>query len=337
MTSLLTPKAYKPPFPYFGGKSKVATEVWRRFGAARNFVEPFCGSAAMLMLRPGPWEGTETVNDADGMICNFWRAVQWAPEEMSKWADWPVIENDLHARHIWLRERREILTGRLEGDPEYFDAKIAGWWCWGQCCWIGGGWCDPNTTGPWGWVIGEDGFRQLAHLGNGGHGVSRKRVHVGNAGRGVNRRRVNLHWARGVARTSNGDLADYFRSFTDRLKHVRVCCGDWRRVCGLTPTVKQGLTAVFLDPPYGDAAKRDMQLYTKDSGTVAGEVRQWAIEHGDDPRMRIALCGYAGEHAMPTDWFEWAWKANGGYSKRGTTAYGNARRERIWFSPHCLP
>ena len=28
------------------------------------------------------------------------------------------------------------------GDPDDFDAKIAGWWCWGQSSWIGHGWCD---------------------------------------------------------------------------------------------------------------------------------------------------------------------------------------------------
>lgn len=32
---------YKAPFPWFGGKSKVAAEVWRRFGDVTNYVEPF--------------------------------------------------------------------------------------------------------------------------------------------------------------------------------------------------------------------------------------------------------------------------------------------------------
>src|SRR5438046_1672913 len=99
---LLANGEYKPPFPWFGGKSAVARKVWRRFGCVNNFVDPFCGSLAMLLLRPEPWDGTETVNDADGFISNFWRAVQWAPVEVAKWADWPVNENDLHARHVWL-------------------------------------------------------------------------------------------------------------------------------------------------------------------------------------------------------------------------------------------
>ena len=108
---------FKPPFPWFGGKSKVAPEVWRRFGPVRNYVEPFMGSLAMLLLRPGPFVGTETVNDADGFLANFWRAVRLDPAAVAEHADWPVNENDLHARHVWLREQRATLTRRLEGRP----------------------------------------------------------------------------------------------------------------------------------------------------------------------------------------------------------------------------
>ena len=57
---------------------------------------------------------------------------------------------------------------------------------------------------------------------------------------------------------------------------------------------------------------------------------------GFDARLRIALCGYAGEHAMPASWAEWAWKAAGGYGSQSSRHDNpNARRERIWFSPHC--
>ena len=137
----------KPPFPYFGGKSSIAPLVWERFGLVRNYVEPFMGSLAVLMQRPQPFEGTETVNDLDGFLANFWRATQHDPEAVAFYADWPVNENDLHARHIWLVGQRESITARLEGDPDWFDAKVAGWWVWGACCWIGSGWCSGNEIG----------------------------------------------------------------------------------------------------------------------------------------------------------------------------------------------
>ena len=101
----------------------------------------------------------------------------------------------------------------------------------------------------------------------------------------------------------------------------------------------RGLTAVFLDPPYADTAKRDPNLYRIESDTVAHDVRLWCLEHGDDPRMRIALCGYEGEHARMPGWSCVPWKAQGGFASQKRSRGGrsvNSHRERIWFSPHCI-
>jgi hypothetical protein len=86
---------------YFGGKSKVAPLVWARLGDVDNYVEPFFGSGAVLLTRPHP-PRIETVNDLDCYVANFWRATQHDPEAVAEYADWPVNEIDLHARHRWL-------------------------------------------------------------------------------------------------------------------------------------------------------------------------------------------------------------------------------------------
>lgn len=304
------------PFPWFGGKRRIADLVWSRFGAVSNYVEPFFGSGAVLLGRPLPFQGTETVNDRDGLLANFWRSLQADPDAVAEHADWPVNENDLHARHAWLVGQKDSLQGRLEGDPDYHDARIAGWWVWGISCWIGSGFC--SGAGPW-QVAERDGARQLVHLGDAGRGVNRKRVHLGDALRG------------------------YFASLAERLRHVRVCCGDWSRVMGDTPMFpcargRGAATAVFLDPPYADTARRTNNLYRADCLKVAHAAREWAVAHGDDPAYRIALCGYDGEHAMPDSWEAVEGKAGsgngyGGQAKRG---YANRRRERVWFSPYCL-
>lgn len=138
-----TPKL-TAPFPYFGGKSRVASIVWERLGNPSHYLEPFAGSLAVLLARPG--EGlVEIVGDADGFIANFWRALQAEPEKVWDKTYYPCIEVDLHARAKWLREREPELVEKLRADIEFYDVKVAGWWLWGIALWIGGGW--PRSEG----------------------------------------------------------------------------------------------------------------------------------------------------------------------------------------------
>jgi hypothetical protein len=108
-------------------------------------------------------------------------------------------------------------------------------------------------------------------------------------------------------------------------------------------TTKHGIAGVFLDPPYshlGEDYSRKEGLYSTDDTSVAGEVRQWCLEHGDDPLMRICLAGYAGEGHESLEAQGWevvAWKAAGGYSgQRKDGVNNNKHIERLWFSPFCL-
>lgn len=296
------------PFPWFGGKRRVAAEVWQRFGNVANYVEPFFGSGAVLFGRPRGFQGIETVNDLDGYVANFWRSIKLSPEATAELANNPVNENDLHARHVWLVQQRETLRSRLEGDPDWHDPKIAGWWAWGVSTWIGGGFCDGK--GPW-WV---DNDRRLVRAKGRSQGVQRRLIFLA-PNRGVNGQR---------------ELAPWFESLANRLANVRVASGDWSRVCTPAVTFAYGITGVFLDPPYADTANREAGVYREDSESVAHDVRKWAIANGDNRLLRIALCGYEGEHEMPASWSVYSWKAGAPHgSKNGT-------KERIWFSPACL-
>lgn len=172
---------FKTPFPWFGDKARAADLIWPRFGDVMNYSEPFAGSLAVLLRRPHP-PGNEIANDLNAYVANAWRAMQADPGAVARFADYPVNEVDLHARHRWLRA----------------------------------------------------------------------------------------------------------------------------------------------DDVYGDLSRG-----------VSEHVRIWAIENGNNPLLRIALCGYEGEHAMPKDWECVEWKASGGYGNRREDNE-NASRERIWFSPHCI-
>lgn len=317
--------ALQAPFPYFGGKSRAAEQVWSAFGEVENYVEPFAGSAAMLLGAPDG-KRVETINDFDGFVANFWRAIAANPEAVAGWADWPCNEVDLIARHSWLVRKTGELRTKLEADPQYYDAMIAGWWCWGACNWIGSGWC--SGTGPWihdGTALVDS--RQLPHLGDAGQGINRKLPHLGNAGQGINRT---------TEQPRRAFIFDWFQRLHDRMRDVRVACGDWSRVVKDSVTTRHGLTAVFLDPPYTKGA---MDYGAGGMGLgIADYVRQWCAENGQNPKLRIVLCGHAGEHdeLLAVGWHLREWTARKGYAMTDE-ALANSASETLWCSPRCVP
>lgn len=346
------------PYVYFGGKSKIAADVWQRLGNVDTYVEPFFGSGAVLLANPN-WQTTvETINDLNHYIANFWRAVKADPAKVAEWADYPVVETDLHARHVWLVNEGEQIIKRCASDPNFYDAKVAGWWVWGMALWIGGGFCDG--TGGWnaamlaaaeelGTYNLKEINRQRPHLRNAGQGVSRQRPHLSDGGQGVKRQLPHLVDAgQGVNRKLENGLQSYVQQLSDRMRRVRVCCGDWERI--VKPAVtwageesnKQSICGIFLDPPYSAGANRDMACYGKfDSGDVAQRVHNWCVANGNNKLMRIALCGYDGTMNSELEkhgWSVFEWTAAGGYStfSKQQQSKDNRARERVWFSPHCL-
>ncbi|MFH0983619.1 MAG: DNA adenine methylase [Planctomycetota bacterium] len=326
------------PVAWFGGKARVAPEVWTALGDVGNYIEPFAGSLGVLLNRPHE-PRIETVDDADGWIVNFWRAVQQAPDDVADHAIWPVTEIDLLARHRWLceRDRKTEFLRRMEADPDYFDAQIAGWWVWGICAWIGSGWCA-------GWWDGEHGTGRgierlkLPHLGNTGQGVNRQLPHLGNTGQVVNRQLPHLGDAgRGVNRPMDPNgTREYIHALAARLRRVRVCCGDWSRIVTDGAMAYGSTIGVFLDPPY-DQDIREAALYSVDEKGISKRVAEWAFAHGDDPRLRIVLCGYEGEHEVPSTWRTIAYSAGRAYGRHDseTPNCENRHKERLWLSPGC--
>lgn len=304
----------RAPFVWFGGKKDCASVAWRAFGAqVPNYIEPFGGTLAVLLSRPGGAGKIETVNDLDCDVANLWRATQADPDAVAEAADQPVNEADLLAYGKTFLATLETHRARMMAEPDYFDAQRAGRWAWAVSASIGKSWAKGKPA-------------------------------IGHSGRGIHR--LSL---RGYESTRNGSgvefasIREWLQALRDRLRHVRVLCGDWSRV--VTPSVtgigntlqNMGMTpcAIFLDPTYG-TAERTAGIYREDGPEVAASVRRWAIEVGDDPKLRLAVCGYAGEHSFPASWTEFAWKAHGGYANASGDNV-NASRERIWFSPHCLP
>jgi DNA adenine methylase len=316
--------AIAAPFPYFGGKRLAAATVWPALGDVVNYVEPFAGSAAMLLGAPDG-NRKETINDYDGFVANFWRSVVNDPDGVAYWLDYPVSESDLEARHGWLVNRKERLKYCLE-DPDFFDVKIAGWWCWGLCIWIGSGWC--SGTGP--------------HTSNGVDIVNSKKQALDlGAGRGINRQLPTLGAGRGINRQlpTLGERSEYMHTWMHalytRMRDVRVASGDWRRVLSDSVTTRLGLTGIFLDPPY-DKGSMDYGAGGMSLG-ISGDVREWCKANGGDDRLRIVLCGHAGEHdaLLQHGWTIRTWVARKGYALTAE-AVANTASETLWCSPHCV-
>jgi hypothetical protein len=238
--------------------------------------------------------------DGSGFIANFWRAVKHQPGAVAEASDYPVSHIDLGARHVWLMAQRERIGSELH-DPDWRgDAKVAGWWLWGQCCWIGSGWCEWEKHG------------QVPHAGNAGRGIQAigQVPHASDAGRD------------GLLTSSGRAAWVWLHKLADRLERVRVVHGDWTRC--LNNHFGGADTAFFLDPPY----RSYEQLYG-DASPVADAVESWARNNA---HLRIALCGHRDDYDLPAwDAVEW---------DRGRLTYSGAQttdKECIWYSPACLP
>ncbi|WP_298625135.1 hypothetical protein [uncultured Zoogloea sp.] len=377
-------KGQRAPFPYFGNKRIAAPIMWAALGNPGNLVIPFAGSLAELWARPEVGK-VETINDGSGLVANVWRAIQRDPEAVAVHADHPVIELDLHAWHRELVAAAEDLRAKLQSDPRFYDAELAGRWIWGASAWLGSGWCDGtlplrrpeisggsgrarNGHGVHGNSVGDRALHQTRPDLGGGHGSastgtgvhktklprligSNGGAHLGN---GVNSSLPALAGSdgsgvgfgsgvhSGTGRRLDG-LVVWMRQLADRLRLVRITCGDFSRVLTPAVTISHGLTGVILDPPYG-LKVRTKRIYDDEDAasmeheeTVAQRAAAWAREVGEDPLYRIVLCGYEGEHEMPSSWWCVPWTARGGY---GLQAHGRGRenreKERLWFSPGCI-
>jgi hypothetical protein len=208
-------------------------------------------------------------------------------------------EVELHARHHYLIDNAtEEFRTKMETDPDYYDAKMAGFFVFGQCASVGDNWLQPK---------GLKALPMLSSAGGGIHGLTYS-------------------------------VQEQFTKLQARLKRVRVCCGDWKRI--MTPSVldknkglsPKDITAIFLDPPYSLDNRDKVYVHDQD---VYREVAQWALDNGDNPRLRIAMCGYQGDAQFPA-WQEYQWTGSGMGNMSDKRGKNNQSRECIWFSPNCL-
>ena len=343
--------ALKAPYPYFGGKSRLAGRVWEILGPVHRYIEPFFGSGAVLLNRPDwrPGDLNEIVNDFDCMIANFWRAVKFDPAGLAEWADWPVNHADLAARRNYCLSHKPEVQREITADPEWHDSKIAGYWCWGMSSSIAGCFMDARkensaSLGSIPEIVVERGALSAAGKGDGDFaGGVKIQIPFLDHAMGIAGAKGQIpsltanNGCNAPTSAASGVLA-WMYALQNRLRTVKVVCGDWSRVLGGNWQGDGGPCGIFLDPPYGGDTAHS-EVYAHDSTTVAGDVRAWCLKRGSDPNLRIILCGYGEEHDELLDhgWRKEAWKANGGYgNQRKDGTNDNCEKERLWISPACV-
>lgn len=81
----------RPPFAYYGGKTRLARRIVALLPEHNQYVEPFAGGLSVLLAKPRA--NMEVVNDLDGDLMTFWRVLRDRPDELAR-----VCELTPHSR-----------------------------------------------------------------------------------------------------------------------------------------------------------------------------------------------------------------------------------------------
>lgn len=101
----------KTPISYYGGKQNLLPELLPIIPDHYQYVEPFCGGAALFWAKKPSI--SEAINDFDGMLINFWRVIQNNFDELNE-----MIQATLH--HELLHQKaKEILQNEMGNPIEY--------------------------------------------------------------------------------------------------------------------------------------------------------------------------------------------------------------------------
>jgi DNA adenine methylase len=70
----------RPPIQYFGAKQQIAEQIVELMPAHIGYIEPYCGSLAVLLAKPE--SVIEVMNDLDHRLMTFWRVLRNHPHEL---------------------------------------------------------------------------------------------------------------------------------------------------------------------------------------------------------------------------------------------------------------
>jgi DNA adenine methylase len=92
----------KTPISYYGGKQRLVPEILPLIPKHTQYVEPFCGGAAVFWAKPP--SAHEVINDLDGRVVNFYRVLQTRFAELQS-----MIRGTLHSEAEHRRAKALLL------------------------------------------------------------------------------------------------------------------------------------------------------------------------------------------------------------------------------------
>ena len=82
----------RPIVPWIGGKRRLAKHLLPLFPDHKCYVEPFCGAAAIFMMKEP--SKAEVINDINGDLVNLYRVVKHHLEELYKQFKWLLVSRE---------------------------------------------------------------------------------------------------------------------------------------------------------------------------------------------------------------------------------------------------
>lgn len=106
---------HKSPFPYYGGKNKLAPWILSHVPDHTVYVEPFVGSGAVLLAKPE--SRVEVINDLNGDVVNFWRVLRDQHDELVE-----LLQLTPYARdeYLWCRDGKSGTVDPVQRAREFF-------------------------------------------------------------------------------------------------------------------------------------------------------------------------------------------------------------------------
>jgi DNA adenine methylase len=104
----------------YGGKASIAKWIASHFPPHRVYMEPFCGSCAVLFAKPPSF--TEIVNDLDGRVISMFEQIRENPKELAallwatpyskeNWREAKCSEDALEDARLLMAEGKQFYCG----------------------------------------------------------------------------------------------------------------------------------------------------------------------------------------------------------------------------------